>query len=89
MLKFIAILLLGIATGYLVRRRNIRNACSRATLVAICALLLIIGFAAGANPDITGALTRLGGEALLIGGAATLGSVVCAAIAYRIFFRRQ
>lgn len=89
MLKFIAILLLGIATGYLLRRRNIHRVCSHATLVAICALLLIIGFAAGANPDITDALTRLGGEALLIGCAATLGSVVCAAIAYRIFFRRQ
>ena len=89
MLKYIAILLLGIATGYLLRRRNIRSACSRATFVAICALLLTIGFAAGANPQITSAMTRLGGEALLIGAAATLGSAVCAAIAYRLFFHRK
>lgn len=89
MLKYIAILLLGIATGYLLRRRNIRNACSRATFVAICALLLTIGFVAGANPQITSAMTRLGGEALLIGAAATLGSAVCAAITYRLFFRRK
>ena len=89
MLKYIAILLLGIATGYLVRRRNLRNACSRATFVAICALLLTIGFVAGANPQITSAMTRLGGEAMLIGAAATLGSAVCAAIAYRLFFRRK
>ena len=89
MLKYIAILLLGIATGYLVRRLNIRNACSRATFVAICALLLTIGFVAGANPQITSAMTRRGGEALLIGVAATLGSAVCAAIAYRLFFRRK
>ena len=72
MFKIIAIMFLGIAIGYLVRKQRWVSAVGTTTMITIVVLLFVMG-----------------GEALLIAVAATLGSVVAARIIYKAFFNRE
>ena len=72
MFKIIAIMFLGIAIGYLVRKQRWVSAVGTTTMITIVVLLFVMG-----------------GEALLIAVAATLGSVVAARIIYKSFFNRE
>ena len=87
MFKIIAIMFLGIAIGYLARKQRWVRVVGSTTMITIVALLFVMGGEIGGNEVVMGNLVGLGGEALLIAVAATLGSVVVARIIYRLFFK--
>lgn len=89
MFKIIAIMFLGIAIGYLVRRQRWVSAVGTTTMITIVVLLFVMGGEIGGNKVVMSNLVGLGGEALLIAVAATLGSVVAARIIYKSFFKRE
>ena len=80
---------LGIAIGYLVRNVRGVQAVGTTTMITIVALLFVLGGEIGANEMVMRNLAGLGGEALIIAVAATLGSLVAARIIYKLFFRRE
>ena len=80
---------LGIAIGYLVRNVRGVQAVGTTTMITIVALLFVLGGEIGANEMVMRNLAGLGGEALIIAVAATLGSLVAARIIYRLFFKRE
>lgn len=89
MFKIIAIMFLGIAIGYLVRKQRWVSAVGTTTMITIVVLLFVMGGEIGGNKVVMSNLVGLGGEALLIAVAATLGSVVAARIIYKAFFYRE
>ena len=52
-------------------------------------LLFLLGISVGANESIVNNLTTLGGQALLIASAGTLGSVLAAWGVYHFFFKER
>ena len=77
----------GIAIGYLARKQRWVRVVGSTTMITIVALLFVMGGEIGGNEVVMGNLVGLGGEALLIAVAATLGSVVVARIIYKLFFK--
>ena len=80
---------LGIAIGYLVRKARWVQAVGTTTMITIVALLFVLGGEIGANEMVMRNLVGLGGEALIIAVAATIGSLVAARIIYKAFFKRE
>lgn len=80
---------LGIAIGYLVRNVRGVQAVGTTTMITIVALLFVLGGEIGTNEMVMRNLAGLGGEALIIAVAATLGSLVAARIIYKLFFNRE
>ena len=80
---------LGIALGYLVRKQRWVKAVGTTTMITIMVLLFVMGGEIGGNEVVMGNLVGLGGEALLIAVAATLGSLAMARIIYKAFFKRE
>lgn len=79
-------ILIGIAIGYIVRRRAASDASlqtftdmiSRLTTWLIWLLLLLLGIEVGSNEQLISALPTLGIEALLLSSCDTLGSCALA-----------
>ena len=80
---------LGIAIGYLVRNVRGVQAVGTTTMITIVALLFVLGGEIGANEMVMRNLVGLGGEALIIAVAATIGSLVAARIIYKLFFKMK
>lgn len=80
---------LGIAIGYLVRKARWVQAVGTTTMITIVALLFVLGSEIGANEMVMRNLVGLGGEALIIAVAATIGSLVAARIIYKLFFKMK
>lgn len=86
MFRIIAIMFLGVAIGYLLRRVKGVGIVSVTTMLTITLLLFIMGIEIGGNRDVVRNLLSLGGEAFAIACAATLGSVLAARYVYRKWF---
>lgn len=86
MFKIIAIMFLGIAIGYLLRNAKGIGVVSITTMLTIVVLLFIMGIEIGSNRNVVSNLLGLGGDALIIACAATLGSVVAARYLYKKLF---
>ena len=80
---------LGIALGYLACKQRWVKVVGTTTMITIVVLLFVMGGEIGGNEVVMGNLVGLGGEALLIAVAATLGSLVMARIIYKAFFKRE
>ena len=89
MFKIIAIMFLGIAIGYLVRKQRWVSAVGTTTMITIVVLLFVMGGEIGGNEVVMSNLVGLGGEALLIAVAAALGSLIMARIIYKAFFKGE
>lgn len=89
MLKIIAVMFLGIAIGYLARNVRALKHIGTTTMITIVVLLFVMGGEIGGNEVIMRNLAGLGGEALTIAVAATLGSMVAARIIYKVFFKMK
>lgn len=84
-------ILIGIAIGYIVRRRAASDASlqtftdmiSRLTTWLIWLLLLLLGIEVGSNEQLISALPTLGIEALLLSSCATLGSCALAWVLWK------
>lgn len=79
----------GIATGYLLRRAEPVRRVGSATTYTILLLLFLLGVSVGTNRRVVENLASLGGEALLLSVAATVGSLLAAWAVYRLFFRER
>ena len=75
MLKFVAIILSGMAVGFLLRRRRLRVVPHMVT-VLIWLLLFLLGVEVGENPQVIGGITTLGLEALWLSLAGLAGTVL-------------
>lgn len=77
MFTVLSFMFAGIAVGYLLRSKKIRFIHWVITTL-IWLLLFLLGLEVGANETIVRQFGKLGFEAFLLAGAATLGSVVFA-----------
>ena len=76
MFTVIGIMFCGIAVGYFFRKVELLQKIGKPISYTILLLLFLLGISVGANESIVNNLTTLGGQALLIASAGTLGSVL-------------
>ena len=75
MLKVVAIMLSGVAVGFLLRKRQLKVV-PHAVTVFIWALLFLRGVEVGTNPQVIEGITSLGLEALWLSLAGVAGTVL-------------
>ena len=75
MLKFVAIILSGMAVGFLMRKRQLQIVPNLVT-VLIWLLLFFLGVEVGENPQVIGGITTLGLEALWLSLAGLAGTIL-------------
>ena len=75
MLKVVAIMLSGMAVGFLLRKRRLRLV-PHAVTVLIWLLLFLLGIEVGSNPQVINGITSLGLEALWLSVAGMAGTLV-------------
>ena len=75
MLKIVAIMLSGMAVGFLLRKRQLRIVPHLVT-VLIWLLLFFLGVEVGENPQVINGISRLGLEALWLSLAGIVGTVL-------------
>lgn len=75
MLKFVAIILSGMAVGFLLRKRQLRMVPHMVT-VLIWLLLFFLGIEVGENPQVIEGITSLGLEALWLSIAGLAGTIL-------------
>lgn len=75
MLKVVAIMLSGMAVGFLMRKRRLRVV-PHAVTVLIWLLLFFLGVEMGENPQVVGGIRDLGLEALWLAMAGIAGTVL-------------
>ncbi|MEE1222440.1 MAG: LysO family transporter [Bacteroidaceae bacterium] len=85
MLHIIAIMLAGVATGFLLRNRNLRLV-PRLITVAIWLLLFLLGTEVGRNRTILDNLPAIGGQAVVLTMGGLAGTLLCAWWVWRRFF---
>ncbi len=83
MFKVLALMILGIGVGYLFRKRNLAFI-SRLITLLIWILLFVLGLEVGSNPQIVSNLGKLGLDALIITLGAVAGSIILAALLWKI-----
>lgn len=86
MLVVIGLMGCGILLGYLLRRHKLKFI-QKGIVVAIYALLFLLGISVGSNPRIMDNMGTIGWDALVITLGAVGGSVLCAWAVYRICFK--
>jgi uncharacterized membrane protein YbjE (DUF340 family) len=89
MLIIIGIMFLGIASGYLLRKRAILQHIGKSIRYTILLLLFTLGVAVGSNQEIISRLPSLGGQSLWLAFAGTLGSVLAAWAVDVLFFKSR
>lgn len=87
MLKIVCIMLGGVLTGFLLRKKKL-GWVSQFIMVAIWILLLLLGIAVGHNEEILNNLDTIGWQALVMSLGAVAGSVLLASVVYRYFFKK-
>jgi len=75
MLKVVAIMLCGMAVGFLIRKRKLKIA-PHAVTVFIWLLLFFLGVEVGSNPQVVGGIRELGVEAVWLALTGIAGTVL-------------
>lgn len=75
MLKVVAIMLSGMAVGFLLRKRRLKVV-PHAVTVLIWLLLFFLGIEVGSNPQVVGGIRDLGIEALWLSLTGIVGTVL-------------
>ena len=88
MLIIVAIMLCGIAVGYLLRNKNTRIV-SRIITVLIWLLLFLLGIEVGSNPRIVMGMQTLGIEALVLTIGGAVGTTLCAWLLWIYVSRKE
>lgn len=83
------ILFSSILAGFLLRHRRLPLLPPATLSVVIWLLLFLLGISVGSNPDVVNNIARYGVQALVIGGLATIGSVLAAWLLGRISSRKD
>lgn len=90
MVEIIVCLTIGIAAGYLLRKKNrLLSVSSRLASVAIYILLFLLGVSLGVNSNVLSQLPKLGGYALALAVLGILGSIIFAALLYCKLFKQS
>lgn len=82
MLKIVAIMLSGVAVGFLLRKHRLRVV-PHAVTALIWLLLFLLGVEVGTNRQVIEGITSLGLEALWLSLAGTVGTVLAAWMLWR------
>ena len=82
MLTIISMMTLGLAVGFVLRRRAM-GWVARVVTALVWLLLLLLGMEVGGNSAIIAGLHRLGVEALVVAACATAGSVLGSVLLWR------
>lgn len=85
----IGIMFGGIAIGYLLRKATFLKHIGKPINYTIILLLFLLGIQVGSDQNIIRNLPLLGGQALLLAVAGTLGSVLAAWVVYRFVFKKK
>ena len=88
MLIIVAIMLCGIAVGYLLRNWDTRFI-SHVITALICLLLFLLGIEVGSNPRIVMGMQTLGIEALLLTIGGAVGTTLCAWLLWIYVSRKE
>ena len=88
MLIIVAIMLCGIAVGYLLRNKNTRIV-SRIITVLIWLLLFLLGIEVVSNPRIVMGMQTLGIEALVLTIGGAVGTTLCAWLLWIYVSRKE
>lgn len=88
-LKVIAVMATGVLLGWAGRNRCRFAFLDKSLFYTVLLLLFWMGIEVGGNPHVTRNLVQLGGQALLLAAAGTLGSVLLACWVYRSFFKKK
>ena len=88
MFRILLLLLTGIGIGYALRRVPIVHKTEIGVQITIATLLFVFGCSIGSNRELIGSLGQHGGQALLIAGLATVGSLLAGWAAQRFIFRK-
>lgn len=89
MLKILAIVILGVGVGYLLRQHLSLRIISKFIMWLIYALLLILGIAVGSNENIIQNLGTIGVKGFAIAVAAVIGSMVMAKLLYQLLYKKK
>ena len=90
MFTIFALLILGVAAGYLFRKNNVVSKLTGKLLIwSIYLLLFLLGIAVGSNQTIISNFAQIGVTALVLSLAGTFSSVLLAAVIYRFFWVRK
>ena len=82
MLKIVAIMLSGMAVGFLLRKRRLRVV-PHAVTVLIWLLLFFLGVEVGENPQVINGISSLGLEALWLSLTGIVGTVLFSWVLWR------
>jgi uncharacterized membrane protein YbjE (DUF340 family) len=86
----LAIMIVGIAVGFAIRKKqSLAKLNDKLTLWAIYLLLFMLGISIGANDTIINNLSKLGFSALLIALGGVAGSVAMAWAGYQLWFKKK
>ena len=88
MLIIVAIILCGIAVGYMLRNKN-THIVSRIITVLIWLLLFLLGIEVGSNPRIVMGMQTLGIEALVLTIGGAVGTILCAWLLWIYVSRKE
>ncbi len=88
MLKIVAIMLSGMAVGFLLRKRQLRIVPHLVT-VLIWLLLFFLGVEVGENPQVVNGITSLGLEALWLSLAGLAGTIAFSWALWRWVLRKR
>lgn len=83
------ILSISILAGFMLRKKRIPLLPPATLSVVIWLLLFLLGISVGSNPDVVNNIAHYGLQALVIGGLATIGSVLAAYLLARISSRKK
>ncbi len=90
MLTVIIIMTLGILAGFLLRKHRVLfRFLDRSISYVIYLLLFLLGVSVGGNEMILRNFHLIGLKALLITAASVAGSLIAAALVYRVFFQKR
>ncbi len=90
MLTVILIMSAGMAAGFLLRRRKkLYRRLDQTVSLVIYLLLFLLGLTVGQNRTIVENFHLIGVKALVITLASVAGSVILAAVAYRLLFQKE
>ncbi len=79
---------IGIAIGFFIsKKENLIKINDKLVTWAIYLLLFILGIDVGTNKDIINNIHTIGLQAIIITMGALLGSLICAYIVYKLFFK--
>ncbi len=88
MFKIILILIFGILTGSLLRKKtNVIRFTEKLTFIVICILLALLGISVGANKEIIQNFASIGFKSIVITCGALTGSIFLSYLVYKFVFK--